>query len=165
MQYNDIRQEIGSKNFMITNSIDGSTMAGDVETITLPEPEYDMFLAHRRDTYYFWVVFHELFGHGTGKLLSEIHPGHYNFDEHDLPINPLTAKPIDSWYEHNETWNSVFGDLATAVDECRAECVGAYMMSDTNLLRHCGYSEESTIKPSDSKHCYDLWLFYNIDRL
>ena len=96
--YNDIRQETGSKNVMITNSIDGSTMAGDTPSIVLPEADTDRFLAYRRETYYLWVVFHELFGHGTGKLLSETEPGVFNFDVQNPPINPLTGKPIESWY-------------------------------------------------------------------
>ena len=61
----------------------------------------------------------------------------------------MTNKPIDSWYGPNETWTGVFSAIATSVDECRAECVGAYFMSDMELLALFGYTEHSPITGRD----------------
>jgi len=149
LQYNCIRQEVGFKNLMITNSIDGAPMSGDSKALYIQPEESEQFLSHRRHTYYLWVVFHELYGHGTGKLLAETEPGVYNFDIQGPPINPLTAKPVESWYLPQQTWTGVFGDLATSVDECRAECIGAYLLGDKDLLGVCGFTDATQITASD----------------
>ena len=128
-QYNDIRQGQGSKSIMISNRLDGTPMAGDSLAVKLCEEKPGTFSKHKRHAYYLWVVFHELFGHGTGKLLQENADSTYNFDLEKLPFSPVTGEPIDSWYRPGETWTGVFQDIATSVDECRAECIGAYLMS------------------------------------
>jgi len=110
------------------------------------------FLKHRDHTFYLWVVFHELLGHGTSKLLTENPSGVFNFDNFHPPINPLTGKAVSSWYHPGQTWTGLFGDIATTVDECRAECVGAYLMSDMELLTMFGYTNESEITGSDRRY-------------
>ncbi|RMY81349.1 hypothetical protein D0861_08340 [Hortaea werneckii] len=152
IQYNDIRQEEGSKSIMISNRLDGSPMAGDSPALKVCEEEPGTFSEHRRATYYLWVVFHELFGHGTGKLLQENADSTYNFGVEKLPVSPLTGQPIDSWYKPGETWTGVFQDIATSVDECRAECIGAYLMSETDLLSLCGYTDDGSIRPGDLEY-------------
>ncbi|RMX70619.1 hypothetical protein D0869_16464, partial [Hortaea werneckii] len=135
-QYNDIRQDEGSKSIMISNRLDEKP---------------GTFSKHRRHAYYLWVVFHELFGHGTGKLLREGADGS-NFSLETLPVSPLTGEPIDSWYRPGETFTGVFQDIATSVDECRAECIGAYLMSDTDLSFPCGYTDHGSISSEDIEY-------------
>ncbi|KAK3704250.1 hypothetical protein LTR37_013924 [Vermiconidia calcicola] len=154
--YNDIRQQRGSKNIMISNAIDGGSMSSDSEAKYIHPHEQERFMNHRRQTYYLWVVFHELFGHGTGRFLEESEQNVFNFDINNPPINPLTDKPIESWYRPHQTWTGVFGDLATTVDECRAECVGAYLLSNRELREMCGFTGTSAITPSDLE--YNLYL-------
>ena len=112
------------------------------------ESERPMFQKYRFHAYYLWVVLHEILGHGTGKLLMENSQGKFNFDPNEPPLNPLTGKPIDSWYLPGQTWTSVFEDLATTVDECRAELVGAFMVSDADILDLFGYTIDGEIKQS-----------------
>lgn len=111
--------------------------------------EVSSFLKHREHAFYLWVVFHELLGHGTGKLLIENQSGGFNFNAKNPPTNPLTGNPIDSWYRYGQTWTGIFGDIATTVDECRAECVGAYLLSDMELLAMFGYTDETEIMGRD----------------
>lgn len=134
---------------MISNRLDGTPMAGDSLALNVYEEEPGTFGKHRRHAYYLWVVFHELFGHGTGKLLQEAADGTQNFNLAKPPLSPLTGEPIDSWYKPGETSTSVFQDIATSVDECRAECIGAYLMSEADLLSLCGYTDDGCIKPED----------------
>ena len=108
------------------------------------------FQNHKAPTYYWWVVLHELFGHGTGKMMVEERKGEFNFNSASPPMNPLTGKPISSWYKPGETWTGKFGDIATSVDECRAELVGACLMDDRELLDFFGYNDESEITAADS---------------
>ncbi|KAK7942707.1 uncharacterized protein PG986_011820 [Apiospora aurea] len=124
--YNDIRQDLGFKNVIIANR-----------------------MAHKQSAYYWWVVLHELLGHGTGKMMVEQSPGQYNFDSVDPPLSPLTGEPIQSWYKPGQTWTGQFGDLATTVDECRAELVGAYLMDDQELMVLFGFTETTPIRASD----------------
>lgn len=113
--------------------------------------ELDSFQKAKYPAYYWWVVLHELLGHGTGRMMVEELGGKFNFDINNPPINPLSGKAITSWYKPGQTWTGQFGDLATTVDECRAELVGAYLMDDVDLLRLLGYDESSEITAADCR--------------
>ena len=106
------------------------------------------FQKHRYAAKYIWIVLHELLGHGTGKLMTE-EDGEYNFDIKSPPINPLTQRPIDSWYRSGQTWSGMFGDIANTVEECRADLVGAYLMDDIELLALFGFTSESDTTAQD----------------
>ena len=112
--------------------------------------EAERFHKYKYPTYYWWVVLHELLGHGTGKMMVQEADGTFNFDSKCPPINPLSGQPISSWYIPGETWTGQFGDLATTVDECRAELVGAYLMDDTELLALLGFTNETKVAAEDS---------------
>lgn len=128
-----------------------STESNQSEICPFVNPnEVDIFHKHKYPAYYWWVVLHELLGHGTGKMMLEEEEGKFNFDIVSPPINPLTGSPINSWYRPGQTWTGQFGDLATTVDECRAELVGAYLMDDVELLALLGFNEASKITASDS---------------
>jgi len=83
------------------------------------------------------VGIHELLGHGTGKLFNESPEGTFNFPT-DLK-HPLTGGKITSWYKPGETWDSKFASFASTMEECRAECTGLYLCTDTNLLEIFGH--------------------------
>ncbi|KAJ9137352.1 Dipeptidyl peptidase 3 [Coniochaeta hoffmannii] len=160
--YNDLRQEHGFKNVIIANRM----TAESNEAVPCPfvDPsEAEAFQKHKYPAYYWWVVLHELLGHGTGKLLAQDAKGLFNFDSDHPPINPLTGKPIDSWYKPGQTWTGQFGDLATTVDECRAELVGAYLMDDAELLALFGFTADSETSADDLT--YNLYLQLGVDGL
>lgn len=115
----------------------------------IPADETETFQKHKFPAYYIWVVLHELVGHGTGKLLCQSADGTHNFDVRNPPVNPLTGKPVEMWYKPGQTWTGQFKDLATTVDECRAELVGAYLMDNKELLAIFGYTNSSEIKADD----------------
>lgn len=102
---------------------------------------------------------HELIGHGTGKLLSEMTPGVYNFDNQNPPISPWTGRAVTSYYLPGQTWTSVFGNLAGTVEECRAILVSEYLMDNEELLSIFGYTDNSEITAQDRK--YLPRLMYN----
>lgn len=114
--------------------------------------EAETFKQHKFPAYYWWVVLHELLGHGTGQMMVEVEDGKYNFDIGNPPINPVTGRPITSWYKPGQTWTGQFADLATTVDECRAELVGAYLMDDPELLELFGFTESSDIRAADREY-------------
>ncbi|KAJ2991059.1 hypothetical protein NUW58_g2665 [Xylaria curta] len=159
--YNDIRQEDGFKSVIIANR-----MAVEGKAIQYPfiEPSLqDEFQKHKFPAYYMWVVLHELFGHGTGKMMTEVDEGDYNFDIKSPPINPITGSPIKCWYKPGQTWTGQFADLSTTIDECRAELVGAYLMDDPELLKLFGFTEASDIRAEDVT--YNLYQQLGVDGL
>ncbi len=137
---------------MIANRISAEYSKKQTAPALLSPTDALVFMEHKYHAYYLWVVFHELLGHGTGKSLTQDGPNDYNFDVGNPPINPLSGKQIECWYRPGQTWTGVFGDLATTVDECRAECVGAYLMSDKELLAIFGFDDHTKITAADRKY-------------
>lgn len=161
LQYNDIRQEDGFKNVIVANRMVAESQAKQSPFIDASEAE--QFKKHKFPAYYWWVVLHELLGHGTGRMMVETTDGKFNFDAKDPPVNPITGEPITCWYKPGQTWTGQFGDLATTVDECRAELVGAYLMDDPELLELFGFTEASDIRAEDLT--YNLYQQLGVDGL
>ncbi|KAI1079291.1 dipeptidyl peptidase III [Whalleya microplaca] len=159
--YNDIRQDVGFKNVIIANRMIAESTA--IQWPFVDEAEKEVFQKHKYPAYYWWVVLHELLGHGTGKMMIEEPGSKFNFDPVNPPTNPLDGKPIKIWYKPGQTWTGQFGDLATTVDECRCELVGAYLMDDPGLLALFGFTEESDITASDLT--YNLYQQLGVDGL
>lgn len=91
------------------------------EKITfIQDQDLSIFEKLRGQAFEVQVGLHELLGHGTGKLLSELNPGEYNFDIKNPPINPLTNEKVKTWYKPGQTWGSVFGGVAASYEECRS---------------------------------------------
>jgi dipeptidyl-peptidase III len=116
------------------------------------DPEMESFNAHKLPAWRIQITIHELFGHGTSKLLMEEELGKHNFEVKNPPISPITGRPITTWYRFGQTWTGVFGSLATTLDECRAECVGSYLIADKDLLALFGYTDKSEITADDCGH-------------
>ena len=159
--YNDIRQECGFKNVIIANRMSAESNEADISPFVHPSEAHN-FQKHKYPAYYIWVVLHELLGHGTGKMMLE-KDGDFNFDIKNPPINPLTGAPINSWYRTGQTWTGVFADLATSVDECRAELVGAYLMDNADILALFGFDGGSDITAADVT--YNMYVQLGVDGL
>lgn len=78
IQYNDIRQEQGFKNVIISTRMIVESQAQQYPFIDSSEAEE--FKRCKFPAYYWWVVLHELLGHGTGRLMVETEGGKYNFE-------------------------------------------------------------------------------------
>jgi dipeptidyl-peptidase-3 len=61
--------------------------------------EAEIFQKQKFPVYYWWVVLHELLGHGTGQMMVEHTGGKFSFDINNPPINPLTNQPTSTWYK------------------------------------------------------------------
>ncbi|GMS83163.1 hypothetical protein PENTCL1PPCAC_5338 [Pristionchus entomophagus] len=55
---------------------------------------------------------HELLGHGSGKLFERKKDGSFNFDK-DNTVDTLTGGKVTSWYERKQSYDSMFGHLAS----------------------------------------------------
>ncbi|KAJ3571892.1 hypothetical protein NP233_g3465 [Leucocoprinus birnbaumii] len=105
------------------------------EELTFIHPD-DVALYHAWDNRAFelQVANHELLGHGSGKQFEEYADGTKNFDPEKV-INPLTGKPITSWYKPGQTPGSVLGEVSSSMEECRAETVALYLASEPAILK------------------------------
>lgn len=113
------------------------------------EPEVKRYRECTHIIRFVTTAIHELLGHGSGKLLSESSPGHYNFDRGNLPISPLTGETIETWYRPGQTWTTVFGNIAPSVEECRAMLVPLYLIDSKELLSIFGYDHTTEITADD----------------
>lgn len=121
--YDDITKNEGFKNVNLGNAYGKPKK----EYIQYVDPaEIDLFVKYSNDALFLIVALHELLGHGTGKLFVKDKDGKYNFDQENLK-HPLTGEKITNCYNHNETWGSRFGELASGYEECRADGVALYL--------------------------------------
>ncbi|RYP74567.1 hypothetical protein DL771_002833 [Monosporascus sp. 5C6A] len=139
--YDDIRQSEGFKNVSLGNVL--SAKAPNEKIPFILEKDLEVYRKYRDAAFEVQVGLHELTGHGCGKLLQETSPGIFNFDKENPPISPLTGKPVTSWYKPGQTWGSVFGSLAGAYEECRAELVAMYLSCEFPVLKIFGFGDGS----------------------
>ncbi|KAG9105042.1 hypothetical protein FRC06_000015 [Ceratobasidium sp. 370] len=137
--YYEVREQVGFKNVSLANILAAKSPN---EVITFLSPE-DATFYKQWDTKAFdvQVANHELLGHGSGKLFTEDKDGKLNFDP-EKTINPLTGKPVTTWYKPGQTAGSVLGVCSSSFEECRAECVGLYLTGNREILEIFGYTSE-----------------------
>ncbi|KAH6636664.1 peptidase family M49-domain-containing protein [Chaetomium tenue] len=137
--YDDIRQQEGFKNVSLGNVL--SAKAPDEKIPFIADSDLALYQKYRDAAFEVQVGLHELTGHGCGKLLQETSPGVFNFDSANPPISPLTGKPITTWYKPGQTWGSVFGGVAGAYEECRAELVAMHLSCEFSALKIFGFGD------------------------
>lgn len=129
--YDDIRENIGYKNVNLGNVISSKFNSNErIELIS--DDDQELYKEMVIDSFELSVGAHELLGHGSGKLFYKNSDGSTNFDENT--INPLTNEQVSTWYKDSETYDSVFGSMASAYEECRAECVALVMSCVPQVL-------------------------------
>ncbi|KAI0751198.1 aflatoxin-detoxifizyme [Daedaleopsis nitida] len=141
--YYEIRESVGFKNVSLANIL---AAKAPNEELTFIHPD-DAALYNEWDARAFevQVANHELLGHGSGKLFKENADGSKNFDPEKI-INPLTGKPITSWYKPGQTPDSVLGEVSSSMEECRAEAVALYLVSNLDILKIFKYTDKQEIE-------------------
>ena len=112
------------------------------ETIDYVKTEEEQLLLHGNSkfAYQVQVAGHELFGHGSGKLLyKDAKTGKCPLEL----IDPLTNKTFDSCYEPGETYQNKFGDIASSYEECRADMSGLYLAHFPEFYTHFNWTKQN----------------------
>ncbi|TNJ28754.1 Dipeptidyl-peptidase III [Giardia muris] len=132
--YDDVRRDTGFKNVSLYN-VTKQTAAMRVMRDFIPAHMQADYACLCSDALFIHVALHELFGHGTTKLLHEkdIEVGI------DDPLNPGTK--VSTFYKPNETFSSVFGSISNAFEECKAETTSLYLCTDALVLSIFGVQD------------------------
>ncbi|KAJ3838296.1 aflatoxin-detoxifizyme [Lentinula raphanica] len=144
VNYYDIRETTGFKNVSLANIL---AAKAPNEELTFIHPD-DVKLYNEWDSRAFelQVANHELLGHGSGKLLKENADGSKNFEPGiSQVVNPLTGKPVSSWYKPGQTPDAVLGEVSSSMEECRAESVALFLVSNRDILKIFKYVDEKEI--------------------
>ncbi|KAF4546387.1 Dipeptidyl peptidase iii [Lasiodiplodia theobromae] len=135
-QYRDVKQRYGKKHFTMTNRANAVNPLAKFPFVK--SNEVSEYVRLRMISFNTILAIHELFGHGCGKYLSEVEDSVFNFDSKFPPTNPLTGKQVSTWYKPGQNPKSVFGGIYPSYNECFAESVGLYLMSEEDLLIDLG---------------------------
>jgi dipeptidyl-peptidase-3 len=111
--YDSVRQYYGFKNVALSNAISARDSKSKVQYIL--DSEQELYQSLVTPSFELQVGLHELLGHGSGKLFPEN-------------------------YNDGKTYDSVFTDLASSIEECRAECVGMFLCYNDEILEIFGHT-------------------------
>ncbi|GCE98094.1 hypothetical protein ZYGM_000674 [Zygosaccharomyces mellis] len=136
--YDDVRLNVGFKNVSLGNILSASAKGSSSHPPSFIAPEdRAVYNKYQGDSFEVQVGIHELLGHGSGKLLSETENG-FNFDRENPPLG-LNGKPVTTYYKLGETWGSKFSSIAGSFEECRAEVIAMYLITNRKLLEIFGF--------------------------
>jgi len=141
--YYDIRESTGFKNVSLANIL--AAKAPNEELTFIHPNDVDLYNAWDSRAFELQVANHELLGHGSGKLFQEDAEGKKNFDPEKV-INPLTGKPVTSWYKPEQTPGSVLGEVSSSMEECRAETVALFLVGNPDVLKIFNYTDKQEVE-------------------
>ncbi|TFJ82224.1 hypothetical protein NSK_006553 [Nannochloropsis salina CCMP1776] len=136
--YDDIRQDEGFKNVSLGNVLAASLSTKTVNFLRSDNGDEALFKALVKEAFEVQVGIHELLGHGSGKLFCQHKDGSFNF-ERESTLDPLTDRPVASFYKPGESWDSRFPGFGSSYEECRAELVGIFLCVQTRVLSIFGH--------------------------
>lgn len=146
--YDDVREHAGFKNVSLSNILRAAAPRGAVSFLS--PANSDFYRAHFAQAWDIGVGLHELLGHGSGRLLVE-----GAFDPAAV-VSPLTGRPVASWYRPGQTYDSVFKQRASPMEECRAECVSLVLCGEPEVLRAFGHNPDDVPAGSDDDDVHDI---------
>ena len=135
--YDEIRLSKGFKNVSLTNVM-ASRGATREQFPFLGDEHMDAFIRHFKAVLSLNVAAHELYGHGSGDLLKK-----ENVVGKNIPDLLTPGAVVTTYYEENETYQSVFGSVASAFEECRAETTSLHLMFKDEVLDMYGIAPEN----------------------
>jgi dipeptidyl-peptidase-3 len=90
-----------------------------------------------------------MFGHGSGKLLFKDAQGNCPFTLRD----PISGDSINTCYSEGEDFQTLWGDISTSYEECKADTAGLYLLKFKEM-----YEDFNITKYNDQATWADLLL-------
>ncbi|CAI4036266.1 hypothetical protein SMKI_15G1040 [Saccharomyces mikatae IFO 1815] len=141
--YDDVRLKIGFKNVSLGNILSAAAKSSSKHPPSfIAQEDRVVFEKYQSDSFEVQVGIHELLGHGSGKLLTQFADG-FNFDKDHPPLG-LDGTPVKTYYKVGETWGSKFGQLAGPFEECRAEVIAMFLITNKKILDIFGFHDEES---------------------
>jgi len=154
--YDDVRADDGFKNVSLGNVLQASYGAGDKPIPFIPAADQALYKKLKGEAFEIQVGIHELLGHGSGRLY------HQGTEDATALVasgekHPITGEPITGpFYSPGATWDSTFGAIASAYEECKAECCGIYLSLESSVMKIFGFPD------AEQGVCHDVqyinWL-------
>ncbi|OHS95367.1 Dipeptidyl peptidase 3 [Tritrichomonas foetus] len=119
--YDDIRDHIGFKNVSLMNIINASAISRD-SLCFLDDKDAETVIKYYNDADNIATAAHELYGHGSAKLL---HKSDVEGNKVRDILNP--NRFVTSYYEEGETAEKAMGGMYSAFEECRAETASLHL--------------------------------------
>ena len=102
--------------------------------------ESDYLHEHSTDAYRVMVAGHELFGHGSGKLI---------YKDQSTGKCPMTfedpldkSKKLSTCYDKGQTYDNTFGEFSASYEECRADLSGLFLTTFEDVYKVFDYKKE-----------------------
>lgn len=119
--YDEIRSKVGFKNVTLTNVSNASQKEPSVFSFLYPEDQQLLSkLYNIADDVA--TAMHELYGHGSGKLLRK-----EDVVGKQVPDLLTPGKFVKTYYKENETAEQAYGSVYSILEECRAETTSLYL--------------------------------------
>ena len=150
--YDEIRLTKGFKNVSLTNVM-ASRGATREQFPFIAEEHMDAFVKNFKAVLSLNVAAHELYGHGSGDLLKK-----ENVVGQKVPDLLAPGEFVTTYYEENETYQSVFGGVASAFEECRAETTSLHLVFKDEVLEMYGIPPENR---AEFKLCSALSMLHS----
>lgn len=127
--YDEIRDHIGFKNVSLTNVMNASAASRE-GLYFLDDHDAEILMKYFTEADNMATAAHELYGHGSGKLLRKSDVTGEN-KVRDL-LNP--EKFVTTYYEEGQTAEQAFGGTYSPFEECRAESSSLYLSFFDEIL-------------------------------
>ena len=120
--YDEIRLKIGFKNVSLTNVMAASKFSSSITEILHPSMR-DVFMEFSEAIESLATAAHELYGHGSVKLLKK-----EDVEGKLVPDLLSPGKYVKTyWPDDGTSYDSMFGSISSAFEECRAETTAVYL--------------------------------------
>lgn len=134
--YDDIRLNYGFKNVTLGNVFKSSCSHAS-DYIFLNDSDAELVVKNVDKSFTVHVASHELYGHGSGKLLYK-----KDVEGKNIPDMFDPTKKIETYYPDGASFDSIFGSTASSYEECRAETTGLYLTFQPEVLKIFGVKPE-----------------------
>lgn len=135
--YGQIRDKEGFKNVIFEENQSQNKSLWDTLNF-MTKAESDMINENSTNAYRVMVAGHELFGHGSGKLIFRGKDGQCPMTFTD----PINNETFTQCYDLGGVdYKTKFGEISSSYEECRADLSGLYLSTLANLYQRFDYKE------------------------